>query len=101
MPKPDDARPHPTPAPVTPATLPPDFPDIGKIRVPSCSRLLRLPRPQTGLRAARCCGETETQGVMVGLSGATWSGCSGAATASVVKGHVRNGPEGFPSRRPA
>jgi hypothetical protein len=30
----------------------------------------------------------------VGLSGATWSGCSGAATASVVKGHVRNGPKG-------
>jgi hypothetical protein len=30
----------------------------------------------------------------VGIAGATWSGCSGAATASVVTGHVRNGPFG-------
>jgi hypothetical protein len=28
MPKPDDDRPRPTPAPVTPPTLPSDFPDI-------------------------------------------------------------------------
>ena len=30
----------------------------------------------------------------VGLSGATWSKCSGKATASVVTWHVRNGPLG-------
>ena len=30
----------------------------------------------------------------VGLSGATWGECSGTATASVVTGHVRNGPFG-------
>jgi hypothetical protein len=28
MPKPDEAQPPPTPAPMTPPTLPPDFPEI-------------------------------------------------------------------------
>jgi hypothetical protein len=30
----------------------------------------------------------------LGMAGATWSGCSGAATASVETVHVRNGPVG-------
>ena len=37
-------------------------------------------------------GLTYAGSTTVGLAGATWSGCSGAATASVVTRHVPNGP---------
>jgi hypothetical protein len=52
-PKPDDYSPLPTPAPSRPQLCRPISPTSRKTRVPSCSRLLRLPRPQTRLRARR------------------------------------------------